>query len=278
MRVRCRTRWPTQMTPQSQDRDADRRDQAEQSRRQSGRHRRARGRDRRGAGHRPARRRLDRQVRHGRRQRPARRRHRHPPAHPRCGARPLHRAGLRRHQPAADRRAAGRHQGGPLLPLRIQRGHPHGAAHAPARLRSGRPGADRGGAGHAGAVGASCSTRSSARCWPSARSSSCTSATRPPWRSCTARTTTPSTRTSRTSSAGSWATSRVPLRDRVRMAASFGVVFSSLFLAGDAFESTTQRGIGGHAPRHPPRRPRRMTGPVRRAKPQPQLATVRAGD
>ena len=55
---------------------------------------------------------------------------------------------------------------------------------------------------------------------------------------------------------------RVPLRDRVRMAASFGVVFSSLFLAGDAFESTTQRGIGGHAPRHPPRRPRRMTGLV----------------
>ncbi len=31
---------------------------------------------------------------------------------------------------------------------------------------------------------------------------------------------------------------RVPLRDRVRMAGSFGVVFSSLFLAGDSFEST----------------------------------------
>ena len=30
---------------------------------------------------------------------------------------------------------------------------------------------------------------------------------------------------------------RVPVRDRVRMSASFGVVFSSLFLAGDAFSS-----------------------------------------
>jgi AcrR family transcriptional regulator len=36
----------------------------------------------------------------------------------------------------------------------------------------------------------------------------------------------------------------VPLRDRVRMAASFGVVFSSLFLAGDAFESTTNEELG----------------------------------
>jgi len=36
----------------------------------------------------------------------------------------------------------------------------------------------------------------------------------------------------------------VPLRDRVRMAASFGVVFSSLFLAGDAFESTTEEELG----------------------------------
>ena len=55
---------------------------------------------------------------------------------------------------------------------------------------------------------------------------------------------------------------RVPLRDRVRMAASFGVIFSSLFLAGDAFESTTNEELGEHAPRHPPRRPRRMTAPV----------------
>ncbi len=37
---------------------------------------------------------------------------------------------------------------------------------------------------------------------------------------------------------------RVPLRDRVRMSASFGVVFSSLFLAGDAFESTTNEELG----------------------------------
>ncbi len=38
--------------------------------------------------------------------------------------------------------------------------------------------------------------------------------------------------------------SRVPLRDRVRMSASFGVIFSSLFLAGDAFESTTNEELG----------------------------------
>ena len=37
---------------------------------------------------------------------------------------------------------------------------------------------------------------------------------------------------------------RLPLRDRVRMSASFGVVFSSLFLAGDAFESTTNDELG----------------------------------
>jgi AcrR family transcriptional regulator len=37
---------------------------------------------------------------------------------------------------------------------------------------------------------------------------------------------------------------RLPLRDRVRMAASFGVIFSSLFLAGDAFESTTNEELG----------------------------------
>jgi AcrR family transcriptional regulator len=38
---------------------------------------------------------------------------------------------------------------------------------------------------------------------------------------------------------------RLPLRDRVRMAASFGVIFSSLFLAGDAFEATTNEELGG---------------------------------
>ncbi len=37
---------------------------------------------------------------------------------------------------------------------------------------------------------------------------------------------------------------RVPVRDRVRMSASFGVVFSSLFLGGDAFESTTNEELG----------------------------------
>jgi hypothetical protein len=36
----------------------------------------------------------------------------------------------------------------------------------------------------------------------------------------------------------------LPVRDRVRMAASFGVIFSSLFLAGDAFESTTNGELG----------------------------------
>jgi AcrR family transcriptional regulator len=37
---------------------------------------------------------------------------------------------------------------------------------------------------------------------------------------------------------------RLPLRDRVRMSASFGVIFSSLFLAGDAFQSTTNDELG----------------------------------
>ena len=37
---------------------------------------------------------------------------------------------------------------------------------------------------------------------------------------------------------------RVPLRDRVRMAASFGVVFSGLFLSGEAFASTPESVIG----------------------------------
>jgi AcrR family transcriptional regulator len=41
------------------------------------------------------------------------------------------------------------------------------------------------------------------------------------------------------------ADTRVPLRDRVRMAASFGVVFSSLFLTGDAFAATTNDQLGG---------------------------------
>jgi len=37
---------------------------------------------------------------------------------------------------------------------------------------------------------------------------------------------------------------RVPLPDRVRMAASIGVVFSGLFLAGDAFESVSDEELG----------------------------------
>jgi hypothetical protein len=37
------------------------------------------------------------------------------------------------------------------------------------------------------------------------------------------------------------ADSRVPLRDRVRIAASFGVVFSGLFLSADAFSSSTNQ-------------------------------------
>ncbi len=41
------------------------------------------------------------------------------------------------------------------------------------------------------------------------------------------------------------ADTRVPLRDRVRMAASFGVIFSSLFLSGEAFSSTTNEELGG---------------------------------
>jgi AcrR family transcriptional regulator len=41
------------------------------------------------------------------------------------------------------------------------------------------------------------------------------------------------------------ADTRVSLRDRVRMAASFGVVFSSLFLSGEAFAATTNEELGG---------------------------------
>jgi AcrR family transcriptional regulator len=37
------------------------------------------------------------------------------------------------------------------------------------------------------------------------------------------------------------ADARVPLRDRFRMAASFGVVFGGLFLSGDAFSSSSNR-------------------------------------
>ncbi len=37
---------------------------------------------------------------------------------------------------------------------------------------------------------------------------------------------------------------RVPLRDRVRMACSFGAVFAGLFMAGDAFEKTSNEQLG----------------------------------
>jgi AcrR family transcriptional regulator len=37
---------------------------------------------------------------------------------------------------------------------------------------------------------------------------------------------------------------RVPLRDRVRMATSFGAVFAGLFMSGDAFEGTSNKELG----------------------------------
>jgi AcrR family transcriptional regulator len=37
---------------------------------------------------------------------------------------------------------------------------------------------------------------------------------------------------------------RVPVRDRVRMAAAFGAVFSGLFMSGDAFESLSDHELG----------------------------------
>jgi AcrR family transcriptional regulator len=40
------------------------------------------------------------------------------------------------------------------------------------------------------------------------------------------------------------ADARVPIRDRFRMAASFGVVFGGLFLSGDAFASSSNRELG----------------------------------
>ncbi len=37
---------------------------------------------------------------------------------------------------------------------------------------------------------------------------------------------------------------RLPLRDRVRMAASFGAVFAGLFLSGEAFDQSSNRELG----------------------------------
>ena len=50
---------------------------------------------------------------------------------------------------------------------------------------------------------------------------------------------------------------RLSLRDRVRMAASFGVVFSSIFLAGEGFDDSSDAEFGDTAPRS---RPGRRTG------------------
>ena len=41
------------------------------------------------------------------------------------------------------------------------------------------------------------------------------------------------------------ADARVPLRDRVKMAASAGIVFSGLFLSGDAFAGSSDEELGG---------------------------------
>jgi len=41
------------------------------------------------------------------------------------------------------------------------------------------------------------------------------------------------------------ADSRVPLRDRVQMAASVGIVFSGLLLSGDAFADSSNEELGG---------------------------------
>jgi AcrR family transcriptional regulator len=41
------------------------------------------------------------------------------------------------------------------------------------------------------------------------------------------------------------ADTRIPIEDRVRMSASFGVLFSGLFLAGDAFSSMADEELGG---------------------------------
>jgi AcrR family transcriptional regulator len=41
------------------------------------------------------------------------------------------------------------------------------------------------------------------------------------------------------------ADARIPIEDRVRMSASFGVLFSGLFLAGEAFSAMTVKELGG---------------------------------
>ena len=72
---------------------------------------------------------------------------------------------------------------------------------------------------------------------------------------------------------------RVPLRDRVRMAASFGVVFSSLFLSGDAFAGDDQRRNWGTCSATSSTTSSRDDGPVPPGtKPSRRLATVPCGD
>ena len=67
-----------------------------------------------------------------------------PRADPRHRPRAVHHPGLRQDVAAPDRRTAGLHQGGDLLPLRQQGRHPDGAAPAPPRVRA------RGPRGHGG--------------------------------------------------------------------------------------------------------------------------------
>ena len=150
-----------------------------------------------------------------------------PRAHPRHRARAVQRAGLRQDVAARDRRAARRHQGGALLPLRAQGGHPAGAAPAPARARPrhARPARRARGDRDAARPGRSCWTSSSISVWPTASCSSSTSATRAPSRARAQRA--PPGRATRISSsgcAGFLANPAIPLAQRVRMACSFGAV------------------------------------------------------
>ncbi len=86
--------------------------------------------------------------------------------------------------------------------------------------------------------------RSSTPCWPSARCSSCTSATRPRSRSCTGDEHDAEHEDLQNQFRLVLADTRIPLEDRVRMSASFGVLFSGLFLSGEAFSSTTDEELG----------------------------------
>ena len=158
----------------------------------------------------------------------------HPRAHPRCGPGPLHRAGLRRHQPAGDRRALGVTKAAlyyhfetkeDILMALHMRLHEFGKG---ALMRDGRR------AGHPGAVGGAARRdrrpdAGPAEALPHARAQpGCAREAAP--------------RRARGRARGH--PEPVPQdpprrpaaqRDRVRMAAGLGVVFSGLFLSGDAF-------------------------------------------